>query len=1032
MNRSNESERRPRRGASALEGEVWQDLPEAVKYGDVCYQAERFADALEAYGKALEASAKNRANALPAEVRARLHYRMASCYMRRASYRQALEQLDLSRQALPRHLDKIRLAKIYARRGYILIEMGQYARAERHLVWSKKLLSGTNEHEELANLETHLGTLYARVGRSDESRQSFLSALATFRRIGDREGEARSFNNLGLHYKNACEWREAVRYLEEARTLWGRLGHRKYLVVVQLNLGIVHFKLGKWELCEENLAAGESLARELAESQQLVRIQLAQGNLALRRCRWDEAKLLYNQALDVARTESYGRESVLAQEFLGELHFERAEFEEASTLLEAALGAARAIAPEGDLVSESLRRLAETRLAQGRFQEALDHAKESAALASRMGDRYEEAVALRSVGLAMIRLGRRDEGERLLQMSLDSLGEIGESYQKGATHFAYGVFLAESAMETRSTQELEQAGVHLQRAYGAFLDLDARVRAADAAYRRAALESHFHRFDEAATFRGKARQVLPAGAAPALEEKLNRLGSELEDAFAERWPSGGDVLASLREMKRLFQGATDSEAVLKELIRLAVTRSGSTRGCVAHLGRNGRVEVVATFGWTPADAKALIGALGGALRGALDDNRPVWTNNAAEDERFRPVAGGTRFGVSSLVLLPLTLTDQEPGFLYVDKTPENTEGAYHQGELHLLTILANLAALSIIERWNSRLVKENEELRARIALGEGEDRFVTAHPGLKETLRLVTKVANSPVSILVEGETGTGKGLLAQIIHDASNRRDKPFVQINCAALPEQLLESELFGHMKGSFTGAAYNKIGLFKEAENGTIFLDEVDKTTLAVQAKLLHVMDSKEVRPVGSVKPYRVDTRVICATNSNLREKIRAGEFLEDLYYRLNDFIVTVPPLRDRREDLPLLLDYFIKKFSTQYGRPEIRLSPEVSRVLLDHHWPGNVRELEKTIRRLVVLADEELPVGLDLLPVEIQTEKLSFSGQTLREEVSRVERRVIAEGLRANDWNKAQVARVLKVSYPCLLKKIKEHHLSPPER
>ncbi len=654
-----------------------------------------------------------------------------------------------------------------------------------------------------------------------------------------------------------------------------------------------------------------------------MRIQLAQGNLALRRCRWEEAERLYTQAFDVARTESYGREAVLAQEFLGEMHLERGELEEASTLLEAALSEARAIAPEGDLVSESLRRLAETRLGQGRFEEALSHAKESAALASRMGDRYEEAVALRSVGLAMIRQGRRDEGERLLQMSLDSLGEIGESYQKGATHFAYGLFLAGSAMETRSTQELEQAGIHLQRAYGAFLDLDARVRAAEAAYQRAALESHFHRFDEAATFRGKARQVLPAGVAPALEEKLNRLGSELEDAFAERWSSGGDVLSSLREMKRLFQGATDTEAVLRELIRLAVTRSGSTRGCVAHLGRNGRADVVATFGWTPTDAKALIGALGDALRGALDDNRPVWTNNAAEDDRFRPVAGGTRFGVSSLVLLPLTLTDQEPGFLYVDKTPDNTEGAYHQGELHLLTILANLAALSIIERWNSRLVKENEELRARIALGEGEDRFVTANPGLKETLRLVTKVANSPVSILVEGETGTGKGLLAQIIHEASNRREKPFVQINCAALPEQLLESELFGHMKGSFTGAAFSKIGLFKEAERRHHLPGRggQDLARRSGQAPARDGFQGSAAGRLGEALP-RGHPRDLRHQLEPAREDPGGGVPGGSL----------LPPQRLHRHGAasarpargsPAALDYFIKKFSTQYGRPEIRL-------------------------------------------------------------------------------------------------------------
>ncbi len=1028
MNRSSRAERRPAAASRPLEGDVWKDLPEAVKYGDVCYQAERYADALDAYASALKSLPKK---ALTAELVARLHYRMSGCHLRRSNFRLALDQLDLARRALPRHLDQVRLAKVTSRRGHIMLEMGQYGRAERYLSWAKKLLSGTNEHEELAAIEINLGTTYARLGNSAEARQCFLNALATYRRIGDVGGEAKSLNNLGLQYKNACEWREAVRYLEEARTLFERIGHRQHLVTTHLNLGIVHFKLGKWELAEENLAAAEHLAREMGGRQPLVRIHLAQGNLQLRRRRWDESRSLYLEARQVSEEEGYRREAILAREFLGELHLEKGEFDLAAELLEAALAEAREVAPDGDLVNEILRRLAEARLGQGRSEEALGFAKESAASASRIGDRYEEAVALRVVGLAMMERGQREEGERLITMSLDALGEIGEAYQKGLTHLGYGRFLARAALESRSTPELERAAVQLQRAYGAFLDLDARIQAATAAAERTALEIQFHRFEEAVAYRAKARQVLPPGADADLEARLESLGEDLEDAFAERWSAGGDVLASLREMKRLFQGATDTEAVLEELIRLAVTRSGSSRGCVALAGDNGEVRVAAAYGWSRPEADALIRALGPTVGGALEENRPIWSNNALEDERFKTAAADARFQARSLVLFPLLLTDEKPGLLYVDKTEETFEGSYHQGELHLLTILANLAALSIMERRNLRLARENEELRARIALGEGEHRFVTAHPALKETLRLAGKVANSPVSILIEGETGTGKGLLVQVIHEASNRREKPFVQINCAALPEPLLESELFGHVKGAFTGATYNKVGLFKEAENGTLFLDEVDKTSLAVQAKLLHVLDSKEVRPVGSVKPYRVDTRVVCATNTNLREKIKAGEFLEDLYYRLNDFILTVPPLRERREDIPLLIEYFLKKFSQQYGRPEVKLSPEVRRVLLDHPWPGNVRELEKTIRRLVVLADEELPVGMDLLPLEIQNDPGPVAaGTTLREEVSRTERRVIADALRASGWNKSQAARTLKVSYPCLLKKIKEHRLAPP--
>jgi transcriptional regulator with GAF, ATPase, and Fis domain len=1026
VNRSSQAERR--HGISPDPNRAgWQDLPEAVKYGDVCYQAERYGDALEAYQTVLGGEEQS----LSPEIRARLHYRIACCYSWRNSYALALQHLDEARKALPRHLDKVRLAKIYARRGHIMLEMGHYDRSERYLNLAKKILAGTNEQEELGSIEMSLGMLAARLGRSREARQGFLNALTTYQRIGHKSGEAGALNNLGIQYKNACEWREAVRYLEEARTLFQRLGHRHRLMTAHLNLGIVHWKLGKWELSEENLAVAEGIAREIESKLSLVRIQLAQGNLALRRHLLDLADGLYREAGKTADVEGYGRERILSQEFLGELQVVRGEPEAATHQLEATLKAARELAPDGDLVTEVLRRLATARLESGDPTDALTYAQESVKLASRDGDRYEEAAALRVVGLAMIALGRREEGERVVGLALESLGEIGESYQKGLTHLAYGRVLAHTAVEGRSAEDLERAATQLQRAYGAFLDLDARVPAAATAYERAWLETRFHRYEEASAYLAKARQVYPAGTDPDLESKLEQLGTEIEDAFAERWSSSAEMLNSLRDIKRLFQGASDTDAVLAELIRLAVTRSGSDRGSVAYARGDGNVRVTAAHGWSHEEAGRFLRALGPTLDAALKDNRPVGSNNTKEDPRFRAVAEDSRFRTRSIVILPLTLTDERTGLLLVEKSNGNIEGAYHQGEIHLLTILANLAALSLMERWNNELIRENELLKARIALDTGQERFVTQHPELQRTLQLLAKVANSPVSILIEGETGTGKGLLAQLIHQASERRAKPFVQVNCAALPEQLLESELFGHMKGSFTGASYNKTGLFKEAEEGTLFLDEVDKTSLAVQAKLLHVMDTKEVRPVGSVKSLRVDTRVLCATNVNLRQKIDAGEFLEDLYYRLNDFIVVVPPLRERREDIPPLLEYFIKKFSKQYGRPEIRLTPEVRRVLVELPWRGNVRELEKTIRRLVVLADDSQLVGPELLPAEIQVvDSEPENGATLRQEVSRTERRVIAEALKTHAWNKAQVARSLQVSYPCLLKKIQEYGLTKP--
>jgi transcriptional regulator with GAF, ATPase, and Fis domain len=1018
-NRSVKQERHPADAPESASRGNWQRLPEAIKFGDICYQAERYTDALEAYEKALRDTAR-----LNPELAARLHYRIACCYTKKAGFRLALEHLDEARSVLPRHLDKVRLAKIYGQRGLIMQEMGQYGRASRYLLWSRKLLRGTSDHEELGLVELRLGAVYARLGRHTDARDCFLNSLATYRRIDDRSGEALALNNLALFYKNICDYREAVRYLDLARTIFERVGYRQRLVSIHLNLGIVYFKLSHWELCEENLATAERLAHELGAPQTIARVHLAQGNLAMRRRRWHAAEALFSKAERLAGVETYARERLLAREFLGELHLERGDADRAAKILEPCLEDARALAPGGDLVYEVQRRLADVRLAQGNVDEALDLAREAAASASRLGDRYEEAIALRAVAIALVARGESDEGRRVFGITLDGLEEIGDSYQKGMTRLRYGMCLAAQPADTRSSAVHEEAGNHFHRAFAAFLDLECHVLAAQTAFERAKLEASVDRVEAASTYLAKARRVLTPGADRELEDAIADLQERLDAAFVERWSTGGPALTSLREMKRLFQGATNTEAALHELIRLAVTQSGSTRGCVAHFTTDDNLEVVAAHGWPADRAKDLMDHLGASLRGALRENRPVWGASSSDTQRH-PDFPRKRFGVQCFVLLPFTLTEQKPGLLYVDKTEDVPEGGYHQGELHLLTLLANLAALSVVERWNSRLVRENEELKRKIA--EETPRFVTANPELMETMRLVEKVANSPVSILITGETGTGKGLMAQVIHDHSNRHEHPLVQINCAALPEPLLESELFGHVKGAFTGASYNKVGLFKEADGGTLFLDEVDKTSLSMQAKLLHVMDAKEIRPVGAVRPIQVDTRVICAANTELKARIEAGEFLEDLYYRLNDFMVHVPPLRERPEDIPLLIDYFMKRFSEQYERPGVKLTPEVRAALMEHSWSGNVRELEKTIRRIVVLCDAGSTIDMDLLPPEIRAAEAPSRARTLREELATTERRVLSHALDSRGWNRSRVSRELKISYPSLLKKIREYGL-----
>jgi two-component system response regulator AtoC len=306
--------------------------------------------------------------------------------------------------------------------------------------------------------------------------------------------------------------------------------------------------------------------------------------------------------------------------------------------------------------------------------------------------------------------------------------------------------------------------------------------------------------------------------------------------------------------------------------------------------------------------------------------------------------------------------------------------------------------------------------------------------------RLIENIADTDATVLIRGESGVGKDVIARAIHAASSRRLGPFVKVNCAAIPQDLLESELFGYEKGAFTDAYRRKPGQFEYATRGSIYLDEIAEPPLAVQAKLLHVLQDLHFSRVGGHALLEVDTRVIAATNRNLQEAMARGEFREDLYYRLSVVEIAVPPLRERREEIPKLASRFLARFNSEYGRQK-QLMPETLARLVEHPWPGNVRELENVIRRLVVLGDAE-PAIESLVSRRRSGDNGHYSAPRptvedgLREIGRRgardAERNALVDVLEGVRWNRAEAARILKVSYKTLLKKISEHGLKPPHR
>jgi two-component system, NtrC family, response regulator AtoC len=313
------------------------------------------------------------------------------------------------------------------------------------------------------------------------------------------------------------------------------------------------------------------------------------------------------------------------------------------------------------------------------------------------------------------------------------------------------------------------------------------------------------------------------------------------------------------------------------------------------------------------------------------------------------------------------------------------------------------------------------------------------HPRMRAIRSIVESIADTDTTVLIRGESGVGKDLIARAVHAASARHEGPFVKVNCAAIPQELLESELFGHEKGAFTGAHRRKPGQFEYANQGTIYLDEIGELPLALQAKLLHVLQDFRFSRVGGNAPIDVDARVIAATNRRLEEAMTHGEFREDLYYRLNVVEIQVPPLRERREEIPALVTWFLGKFNAQYGRHKT-LAPETLTRLSEHPWSGNIRELENIIRRMVVLADGERNFAAQASRVSplraVPSQPAASVTESLREIARRgareAERHALSEVLARVRWNRAEASRILKVSYKTLLNKIAECELTAPER
>lgn len=348
---------------------------------------------------------------------------------------------------------------------------------------------------------------------------------------------------------------------------------------------------------------------------------------------------------------------------------------------------------------------------------------------------------------------------------------------------------------------------------------------------------------------------------------------------------------------------------------------------------------------------------------------------------------------------------------------------------------------SVLEK--SELKREVHNLRSELEAKSEYENFVGDSPKILEVKSMIEQVADSELTVLIRGDSGTGKEVVARIIHQLSDRRKGPFVKVNCAALPKELLEAELFGYEKGAFTGAMKKKPGRFELATRGTIFLDEIGEMSPDLQAKILQVLEQREFMRVGGVQTIQVDVRILCATHRDLETALAEGRIREDLFYRLNEITLFLPPLRERKEDIPLLVEHMLRRYCRQYNREYRSFSKRSMELLQQHDWPGNVRELENLVKQIVVRNDESIiarivaqrsvsrvgAMGEDAHDYELRDgeEELSLK-EAAQQSVQKTEQALIKRALNKTNWNRRKAAQLLKISYRSLLYKIKEYNIS----
>lgn len=907
---------------------------------------------------------------------------------------------------------------------------GVYRQAIEMGLRGARILAGFPLNRRYGRLLLVLSKTFSALGDLKNAEIRAHDALASYRRADEPLGQVDALNELARIAFTRGDFQAAAGFLEDA--IEQAAGDDRKVALLTGNAGVLHTLTGQWNQAELDLKAALKYHTEVSNEISAARNLLSLSYLHICRREFVFAERFLSKALKLIEKLDLKREKVIYLEYIGELALEKGDAFKAKSLLAEAYHEGRLLASGSALVSQSGRRLAEAELLLDNHDEAMKYGQKALELSLQIGEKSELVMARRVTGLVFAARGEYEDALKHVNQAVELAREVRDPLTRARTLLSLAdIKIAAGSDEVQRIRAVLDEARRLFKKLGLdYWVAETDLKAGTFACRQGDLPRGFKRLS-------RAEKTFSMLGDSARVRKVHQFLTTLADqavALSVSQENEFKVFGTLLNQSDLEDLRTGR---IDQVLEVLTRRTGAARAIIFTPDFEDS-PVTASFPLTPFQARRFADGFGQLMGEEIARDRPTLLLDCRRDPYINNLLPDIPDVVASVIVIPFKMSDNTTSYIYLDKLSfDNTLNPFSQTQLNFAVGFSDIIAFKSAELHKMKLQEDNRRLKAQLQEQAAFPNILTRNSAMLELLSQVRQVVDSNISVAIEGETGCGKDILARAIHYNSGRRDRRFISVNCAALPETLLESELFGYRRGAFTGADRDKSGLFEEADRGTFFLDEIADMPLSVQAKILRVLEEQEIVRLGESVPRKVDVRIISATNRDLKEEMETGRFRPDLYYRLSALTFRLPALRERREDIPLLVNHFL-------GESGKRVSPEVMRALVAYGWPGNVRELENEIKKMVLLTGDIEEIGAAVLSGKIVSvsqhaapeldadlsgyDELAFDEQySLYDYLEAHERRFIIQALRERNGVKKHAAAALNIPESTLRLKIKQYNI-----